>query len=266
MGKGMQGDGLGSREHRSDSVPEESYSMVREHRKLIREESLPCSIEQFGKVMKYLRNRHPPPLPSALDPPRSSVWVGRGDCSEVRGFWALGSGLSFTNPAGYGVIEVFLEVERPKVQFWDCCDATPKHEPRPCIGRQPVEAFAEEAMEEARRLASGRPTGDEPWQADAEFRDLPIDPDMKRKLLDKRIMKQHYADYSPETAKALLLAIPKAWEKCSYEDARWGPGMIAKLSPLTSPTVGRYLKAFKAAGLTNMGDIPIPHSSRTSRQ
>jgi hypothetical protein len=72
-------------------------------------------------------------------------------------------------------------------------------------------------------------------------------------------MKKHYSGYTPDTAKKIYEAIPKAWRLYSAEGGRWGPGFIARIAPVNSTTVGRYLKAFRAEGLTETEEgIKIP--------
>ena len=87
--------------------------------------------------------------------------------------------------------------------------------------------------------------------------------DIDRLLSDRRTMRRYFKDYEPDTAKKIIAAIPEAWE--SYKDAggQWGPQYIAKqLTYVGSTTVGRYLRAFKEAGITETNGIEIPHRRR----
>lgn len=83
-------------------------------------------------------------------------------------------------------------------------------------------------------------------------------------LKNRSEMKQHYEGYNPTTALEIYKAIPKAHRTYEQEGGRWGPGCIAKRVGPVAETVGRYLKAFKAAGITHTHDnIEIPHQSRS---
>ena len=94
---------------------------------------------------------------------------------------------------------------------------------------------------------------------DAENDELAfLDDDMRQRLLDKHVMKPHYENYKPSTAKSILAAIPEAHERWATSDKRWGPGVIAEVCGVGSTTVGRYLKALKQEGLTKVGHISIP--------
>ncbi len=77
-------------------------------------------------------------------------------------------------------------------------------------------------------------------------------------LPDLQTMRKHYDGYSPITAEEVLEAIPKAYVLWCKEGGRWGPGIVARFCNVTSTTVGRYLKAFKEAGLTEVDGIEIP--------
>jgi len=92
------------------------------------------------------------------------------------------------------------------------------------------------------------PTGDKqgpPLEVDRLLPDLPT-------------MRQHYEHYSPITAQEILEAIPRAWHLWCHEGGRWGPGFIGRVCNVTAATVGRYLSAFKKAGLSEMDGIRIP--------
>jgi hypothetical protein len=69
-------------------------------------------------------------------------------------------------------------------------------------------------------------------------------------ISDAPTMRKYYKDYSAKNAMVILQAIPDAWEEYSKEySGRWGPGFIAKIAGYTAATVGRYLRAFKKAGI-----------------
>lgn len=76
-------------------------------------------------------------------------------------------------------------------------------------------------------------------------------------LSNLQAMRQIYEDYNPKTAREIIEAIPEAWEIYSREGGRWGPGMIAKVVSINSTTIGRYLKAFREAGLHEIDGIEI---------
>jgi len=87
--------------------------------------------------------------------------------------------------------------------------------------------------------------------------------DIDRLLSDRSTMLQYIKHYNPDTAKEIAKAIPRAWALHTYEGGRWGPGYIAKVCyAVTSATIGRYLRAFKEAGLTEIDGINIPHHYR----
>ena len=62
-------------------------------------------------------------------------------------------------------------------------------------------------------------------------------------------MKRFYQDYSPQTAREIVAALPKAYSLYSRAGGKWGPGIIAKAAGFHAATVGRYLKAFREAQL-----------------
>lgn len=78
-----------------------------------------------------------------------------------------------------------------------------------------------------------------------------------RLLMNKDVMRQYYRDYSPKTAREIVRKIPEAWDLCNEELGRWGPGFIARVYALNSTTIGRYLKAFRKAGITEVDGIEI---------
>jgi hypothetical protein len=87
-------------------------------------------------------------------------------------------------------------------------------------------------------------------------------------------MRGYYKEYSVETAMLIIEAIPKAWYKKKqyrHGSGRWGPGYISKQyyitanRKITPTTVGRYLKAFILAGITEIDGergekIKIPYT------
>ena len=82
-------------------------------------------------------------------------------------------------------------------------------------------------------------------------------------LSDVRLMKTFYKDYSPVTAKEIMRVIPKAWERHNKDGGRWGPGLIANSYTPKPATIGRYIRAFKKAGIKIIigpsgEEIPIP--------
>lgn len=72
------------------------------------------------------------------------------------------------------------------------------------------------------------------------------------------LMRKHYKDYSPERAVEILENVEEAWEKFCIEGGRWGPGKFAGLVTVTPTTIGRYIKALKAAGITQWEGIDLP--------
>lgn len=72
------------------------------------------------------------------------------------------------------------------------------------------------------------------------------------------IMRKYYADYSAETAKEILDALPRAYNLFGKEGGRWGPGKIAKIVGLRSETISRYLKAFREVEITEWEGVPLP--------
>lgn len=82
--------------------------------------------------------------------------------------------------------------------------------------------------------------------------------EVDRLLSNLYLMRKSYPDYSPGTAREILDAIPEAYSMHCAEGGRWGPGFIARVAHVTSPTVGRYLKAFKENELKEIDGIPIP--------
>jgi hypothetical protein len=76
------------------------------------------------------------------------------------------------------------------------------------------------------------------------------------------LMKKYYKDYNPVTAKNIYDAIPNGYSIYDEEGGRWGPAMIARKGLPKKTTIGRYLKAFKSAGITEIKkdgeSIPIP--------
>lgn len=77
-------------------------------------------------------------------------------------------------------------------------------------------------------------------------------------LSDLSSMRKIYPDYSPSTARKIFNAIPDAYRLHCNEGGRWGPGFIARIVPVNSTTVGRYLKAFRENGLKEVDGIPMP--------
>lgn len=73
--------------------------------------------------------------------------------------------------------------------------------------------------------------------------------DVYVKLSDVDLMRTFYKDYSSKTAKEIMAAIPNAWEQHVINGGRWGPGIISESYALGSTTIGRYINAFKKAGI-----------------
>ncbi len=87
----------------------------------------------------------------------------------------------------------------------------------------------------------------------------------KQLVSDRNTMLQYMPKrrgYDPDTAIAIVSAIPTAWTNLFA--GQWGPGCIAKACRrrVTAGTVGRYLKAFVARGITRIEGIEIPHRFR----
>jgi len=82
--------------------------------------------------------------------------------------------------------------------------------------------------------------------------------DIDQLLSDLASMRKIYPDYSPSTAREIVNAIPQAYNLHCTEGGRWGRGFIARVVPINSTTVGRYLKAFRENKLTEVNGIPIP--------
>ena len=94
--------------------------------------------------------------------------------------------------------------------------------------------------------------------------------DIENLLTDIKLMKKHYKDYNPKTAKSILKAIRTARKHFRKFGTRWGPGIISNFCSPTSTTVGRYLKAFCLSGLTEieidgeMVEIPFTPKSTSN--
>jgi hypothetical protein len=80
-------------------------------------------------------------------------------------------------------------------------------------------------------------------------------------ISDLPVMRGYYKEYSVDTAMLIIESIPKAWykyKKYKGGSGRWGPGYISKQYNITAKrkitptTVGRYLKAFVLAGITEI--------------
>ncbi len=86
--------------------------------------------------------------------------------------------------------------------------------------------------------------------------------DIDNILPDKNVMRKYHKDYSPITAKEILQNIPEAFTLYNNQGGHWGPGVIAEFCGIRPATVGRYLSAFKSAGLKRLKyknrSIPIP--------
>jgi len=92
-----------------------------------------------------------------------------------------------------------------------------------------------------------------------------VDPEQKQiedKIQNTPKMKEYYKGYNPVTAKKIYDSIPQAWDNHSSLGGRWGPGYIANVCNFSAPTIGRYCKAFRLAGITiieiNGEEISIP--------
>ncbi len=77
-------------------------------------------------------------------------------------------------------------------------------------------------------------------------------------LPDLETMKGLYRDYSPASGRRILDALPLAREIHEREGSRWGPGIIGRVVGINAATVGRYLKAFRDAGITQWKDVELP--------
>ena len=84
-------------------------------------------------------------------------------------------------------------------------------------------------------------------------------------LLDKVTMRKFYQYYSVDTAEEIIQNLQKAWSERRRWSGRWGPGVISRYSKKTPETIGRYLGAFKKAGIDCIKGISIPHTFK-SRQ
>ena len=83
-------------------------------------------------------------------------------------------------------------------------------------------------------------------------------------ILEIEVMQEHYDDYSPPTAAALLKAIPEAYDVYLDEGGQWGPGYVGAKYGMAAETVGRYFRALTEAGVESVIHIPIPHRRRTA--
>ena len=86
-------------------------------------------------------------------------------------------------------------------------------------------------------------------------------------IADRETMKRYYRDYNPDTAAIITGALPKAWEAYTDRGGQWGPTVIAQacratIATISRETVGRYLKAFVCAGITEINGIGIPYHPR----
>jgi hypothetical protein len=72
--------------------------------------------------------------------------------------------------------------------------------------------------------------------------------------------RKYLKQYNAKTAKQIGDAIPNAWERFNGADGggQWGPGYIAKEAFYAPETVGRYLRAFRAMGITRIHGIDLP--------
>lgn len=78
------------------------------------------------------------------------------------------------------------------------------------------------------------------------------------KIPDVATMKRFFADYSEKTGEMILGLLPNAYQTYLNEGGRWGPRCWKELIRLDPKTVGRYLNAFKKAGLAEWGGISLP--------
>ena len=82
------------------------------------------------------------------------------------------------------------------------------------------------------------------------------------KLRSKSDMAQYMKHYNPKTAGEIIEALPEAYTLYGSIGGIWGPGLIAKKCYVTATTIGRYLKAFRCAGYTEINGIPLPPGHR----
>ena len=82
--------------------------------------------------------------------------------------------------------------------------------------------------------------------------------DGELKLPSEEVMRQYYPDYCESTAREILKSLPAAWLNYQAEGGRWGPKWLSGLMALESRTIGRYLSAFKKAGIKKYKGILLP--------
>ncbi|MGH2541786.1 MAG: hypothetical protein ACRDIB_03255, partial [Ardenticatenaceae bacterium] len=103
--------------------------------------------------------------------------------------------------------------------------------------------------------ATNRPDG--PGSAPATGMTGEGQPNALEVISNTGAMKEYYQDYSQETALTIWQAIPKAYEKRNYDMGRWGPAYLKEIVCFNPTTIGRYVSAFRKAGITHCGDIPL---------
>ena len=82
--------------------------------------------------------------------------------------------------------------------------------------------------------------------------------DPQTTLFNVVTMKQYYRYYSIETAKEILNVVEQAWNLQQSEGGRWGPNKFKGLVNATVTTIGRYINAFKKAGVTHWEGVELP--------
>jgi len=96
----------------------------------------------------------------------------------------------------------------------------------------------------------------DPFQ-EIDVRKLLTDP-AAHNLFDVSTMKKFYPKYNPETARAIVRALPRAFYDWRTTGGEWGPRWVAQHAHLNQDTAGRYFKAWRAAGYQVIGFIPVP--------
>jgi hypothetical protein len=71
-------------------------------------------------------------------------------------------------------------------------------------------------------------------------------------------LKKIFRNYNAETAKAIILAIPKGYLLYKTDGGRWGPDKISKESNFNPTTIGRYLDVFRKLGIVKIDEIDLP--------
>ncbi|MBN1814951.1 MAG: hypothetical protein JXA14_24145 [Anaerolineae bacterium] len=92
------------------------------------------------------------------------------------------------------------------------------------------------------------------------------EPELLDILTNRERMKKYHKHYSSATAREIAGALQRAKARSEWDNLPWGPGIIAEDSKVSvsATTVGRYLKAFRKAGLVEIYGIRLPKTKSNS--